>query len=120
MYKLSSSDFLNGVGERLVQTIPQIDLLGLIKAYNISQPPAPSAFSRVGISPPVIDDFDDIGSWSSDHNVVNHETARLDSLQKLFNTESFEPRYLRPPPPLLNPSVEEVFIFFGRNYFIIF
>lgn len=83
-------------------------LNNLIKGYTTKLASVSSAFSRVGITPPVIDDIEDVNLFGSDHNVVDQESARQDVLQKLLTVDGFEPRYLRPPPPLLNPTVNEV------------
>ena len=88
-------------------SLPNVDLRNLIKAYQIRQPSVISSFSRMGITPPVIDDPEDIALFKSDFT-LDRDTARQDVLSKLLSSETFEPRYLRPPPPLLKPSSNEV------------
>ena len=83
-----------------------MDLKNLTKAYQIRQASVVSAFTRAGITPPVIDDANDISLFRADQS--DQEVTRQGVLHKLLETETFEPRYLRPPPPLLKPSASEV------------
>lgn len=81
----------------------------LINAYQIRQSSVMSAFSRSGITPPVIEDPDDISLFHADSiSSENSEKVRQEVLNKLLAAETFEPCYLRPPPPLLKPSSSEV------------
>ena len=62
----------------------------------------------MGITPPVIDDPEDLSLFKNSDFSMERDVARQDVLNKLLSSEIFEPRYLRPPPPLLAPSSNEV------------
>lgn len=99
---------MNSTQDPRVQQPAKEFLNNLLKSYTSKLASVSSAFNRVGITPPVIDDVEDVNLFASDHTVLDPESARQDVLQKLLTVDGFEPRYLRPPPPLLNPTVNEV------------
>jgi len=93
----------------LPNTSLNVDLKNLTKAYQIRQASVLSAFTRTGITPPIIDDAEDISLYRSEWNSADsQENARQKVLHKLLASETFEPRYLRPPPPLLKPTASEL------------
>lgn len=98
------NEYLKGIE---LPGIPNIDLRSLIKAYQIRQPQFTSAFYRVGITPSVIDDPDNEAFYHSDIEQSSTE-AREEVLGKLLSSDCLELQYMRPPPPLLVPTGNEV------------
>merc|ERR1712137_146944 len=103
----SPNDFINSPNPRVTE-IPRETILNWIREHSNRQPPITSAFTKVGIVPPVIDDVEQIQLFDDNSQPIDQESARRDVLQTLLTTDGFEPHYLCPPPPLLSPSVSEL------------
>jgi hypothetical protein len=91
---------------------PSVDLNGLRKLYLDRQPQV-SPFRRAGISPIIPDPVEDLAGSSTTLRKLSttHEAQSPQTVEKRlkeFQFLSFEPQFIRPPPPLLEPQADEV------------